>query len=196
METPGPKAPSPDDPLITEVLSRIALMTGVGFDLNDIASRLRIDTGISLSPDLITILQVELGMVRGYPRLFLQSKLIMSGLSSSDAAWIADLVWNDPCQAGIELTSRGFMGRGSKILQGVPRSQASICKASSELWRIAHGKSRGAHSRIRQLAENVGLDVADLPATFKGQSNAFSGMEVRVNLPRGGKNPFRTEQTA
>jgi hypothetical protein len=178
-----------NDACLAETLSRIALMTGVGFDLKDIAARLRIDTDVELDPGIIQILQAELGLARTTPRLELQAKLIAMRLSPEEASSLSELVWNRPVEAGIILASRGILNRGSKILQGVPRSTSSACRASGELWRISQGLVRCANNRIRTLAAEAGIEIQDLATVFHAKGNAFSGMDVRVRLPRG-KNPF------
>lgn len=180
--------------LATEILSRIALMSGTGFGAADIASRISIDTGVHLGTDMIQILQAEMGMVKAQPRLELQSRLIGHGVPVLDAASLASTIHENPVRVGIELASRGLLGKGSRILLGLPRAVAAACRAGAELWRVANGHTVLPLGKLKRLMEEAQVKQKDLTSLFPGKTAAFRGTELQIRIP-GGSNPFRHTKT-
>jgi hypothetical protein len=165
-------------------------MTGTGFGLGDIVSRVEIDTGVRLGQDMIQILQAELGLVKPQPRLELQGRLISHGISVLDAAGISAMIFENPVKVGIELAGRGLMGKGSRVLLGVPRNIASACKAGAELWRVANGQTTLSLGKLQRLMAEANVKKKDIDTLFPGKAAAFHGAEIRVEIP-GGANPFK-----
>jgi len=168
----------------SELLGRIALMTGAGFGLKDISQRLLMDMGYELDEMFVRVLQVELGLARNTPRVDLQRRFIGEGLSPYDASCLANLVWEYPAKAGIEMAVRGMAVRGSLLL-GLPRGISQPVRAAADLHAILVGGKGAALSTIQRLLTRAKLNEREVQALLPAAANQSRGVGLRLTLPRG-----------
>lgn len=168
----------------SELLGRIALMTGAGFGLKDISQRLLMDMGYELDEMFVRVLQVELGLARNTPRVDLQRRFIGWGLSPYDASCLANLVWEYPAKAGIDLAAREMAVRGP-ILFGLPRGISQPLRAAADLYAIFVGGKGATLATIQRLLTLAKLTERELQALLPAAGNQTRGVGLRLALPRG-----------
>lgn len=144
-----------------EILARIALMSGLGFGVEDISIRLRLDCGIELRPDAIQVMQAELGLVKLSSRQAVCAKLA-ERVGFREAEVLSVLLWDSPGLFGIELGRRSILVPGERHFQGTPRSIGTATKAGFELWKMVHSRSPHSVETVRRLVLASGLTEAEV----------------------------------
>lgn len=146
---------------LREVLSRIALMTGAGFEPADISARLWCDADVALTPEEIVMLQGELGVGEPTPEFALRGRLTDLGVPARRAAVVARTLLEAPLEAGVLLGGHEGLDEAALSVALVEAGLAGLdrkaCLEGLRLWAAALGDDRLPLAKVRALVEQRGL---------------------------------------